>query len=701
MAPHHQRIPWPRAVCLLLVCLAATGAQDQDQGKPQWWDRRWTRRFAVQIPPQSAEAGCASLWVHVPDGADYGGRDLRVVAPDGKPVPSSLITVGGGDGGYLIAFETRGTGNRYFVYYDNPDAAEVDAFSVPRGLVYETYLIPPGARADSWPGACETLDRAGPRCGAGFRPQVFGAHNPFGSTPGYIAVYRGYLDCPQDGSYTFATVSDHSSFLLVDDQLVVQWTGPHNIWSGVRGERNGTLDLDAGTHAFLYVHFSYPGQERAVAAWKLPGRPAFEVIPPEAFPAVPWAWTVEAEQLGRPICADFICQRRSYCEAGDSEMVAALFRSTSSSPQGTPIRRYLWDFGDGQTSDEREPLHVFLATGIYDVTLAVASSPGDWTETTKRVSLQPLWYDLDFPRSKLEQFWDTVSGYDLEALPTACLLGARDLLVSLERHAARSAVDRELLRRRAELRPTLVCRVSLDMAAHCRRTGAAAETARQYLRLAVASAPASDPALRFTALLALSDNYLYDMGRADQAEEGYRRLVDEFPDAEPGHRRRALVGLGDSYRWRGDAEQALLAYRQAEQTLDEAVDAVRSVVVGAAARDAELHLQQGDPEAALDCLTELALRYPVTRLDPAFGLLEVRALGAKGDLTKARHLAGVFLHLSDDPNYAPDLHMAAAEACAGLGLAQELAAHCRDVVSRFPESPACERARRYLETIAD
>jgi PKD repeat protein len=44
------------------------------------------------------------------------------------------------------------------------------------------------------------------------------------------------------------------------------------------------------------------------------------------------------------------------------------------SSQGEEIEEYLWDFGDGTTSDEFEPLHAFAEEGVYEVTLTVSGA---------------------------------------------------------------------------------------------------------------------------------------------------------------------------------------------------------------------------------------------------------------------------------------------------------------------------------------
>jgi len=43
---------------------------------------------------------------------------------------------------------------------------------------------------------------------------------------------------------------------------------------------------------------------------------------------------------------------------------------------GTPSYSFRWDFGDGETSTERNPAHTFTTAGDYDVNLTVTDSDG-------------------------------------------------------------------------------------------------------------------------------------------------------------------------------------------------------------------------------------------------------------------------------------------------------------------------------------
>jgi len=50
---------------------------------------------------------------------------------------------------------------------------------------------------------------------------------------------------------------------------------------------------------------------------------------------------------------------------------------------------WLWDFGDGQTSTARNPVHAFASAGSYNVSLTAANSSGSSSPAVKGVSVTP------------------------------------------------------------------------------------------------------------------------------------------------------------------------------------------------------------------------------------------------------------------------------------------------------------------------
>ncbi|HTH32163.1 MAG TPA: PKD domain-containing protein, partial [Lacibacter sp.] len=70
-----------------------------------------------------------------------------------------------------------------------------------------------------------------------------------------------------------------------------------------------------------------------------------------------------------PLVADFTVDQTVLCKISDE----IKFTNKSAGP-GT--LSYLWDFGDGTTSTEKDPKHVFNQKGIYTIKLTVTSSDG-------------------------------------------------------------------------------------------------------------------------------------------------------------------------------------------------------------------------------------------------------------------------------------------------------------------------------------
>jgi hypothetical protein len=58
---------------------------------------------------------------------------------------------------------------------------------------------------------------------------------------------------------------------------------------------------------------------------------------------------------------------------------------------------YLWDFGDGSTSERQSPLHTFTSEGTYKVTVTVADyyDPFQTLEMQKTITVRPLFDSLD------------------------------------------------------------------------------------------------------------------------------------------------------------------------------------------------------------------------------------------------------------------------------------------------------------------
>ena len=64
------------------------------------------------------------------------------------------------------------------------------------------------------------------------------------------------------------------------------------------------------------------------------------------------------------------------------------FKSDGSKDEDGKIVSYLWDFGDGSTSAEVNPVHVYEREGSYKIALIVKDDKGERAEATQRLRLK-------------------------------------------------------------------------------------------------------------------------------------------------------------------------------------------------------------------------------------------------------------------------------------------------------------------------
>lgn len=90
------------------------------------------------------------------------------------------------------------------------------------------------------------------------------------------AVFEGWLNIPNSGTWTLFTNSDDGSRLLIGNTVVVSNDGLHGMV-----EKSGTIDLAAGRHAVRMEFFENGGGAGMIASWSGPGV-AKAVIPAAA-----------------------------------------------------------------------------------------------------------------------------------------------------------------------------------------------------------------------------------------------------------------------------------------------------------------------------------------------------------------------------------------------------------------------------------
>jgi len=102
----------------------------------------------------------------------------------------------------------------------------------------------------------------------------WGDGGPLGLHDRFVIAQTRIFYAPISGEYTFRTISDDGSWLLVNGQTVVTNSGLHD-----RTEATGTIYLDAGFHALSVVFFELRGMAVSGYDVRLPGSGTFQQIP--------------------------------------------------------------------------------------------------------------------------------------------------------------------------------------------------------------------------------------------------------------------------------------------------------------------------------------------------------------------------------------------------------------------------------------
>jgi subtilisin family serine protease/PKD repeat protein len=82
----------------------------------------------------------------------------------------------------------------------------------------------------------------------------------------------------------------------------------------------------------------------------------------------------------------------------DTNYLSVNFTDTSTDVN-SDIANWAWDFGDGATSTEQNPVHVFASTGAYTVSLTVTDAEGQATTTSNSIAVSDVDIALEVKRA--------------------------------------------------------------------------------------------------------------------------------------------------------------------------------------------------------------------------------------------------------------------------------------------------------------
>ena len=697
---------------------------------------------------------------------DHAGRNVVVVAKNHKRVPARVLQLGPGDF-CRLAFETLDKQSDYEILYGGaapaPDTAP--KWNHRDGLLLETRQFRQCdlRRIES---VREAFESAEP-IGSDYVQQVHHACNPFSLEPApFLSRYTGQLHISKPGEYRFWTASQDCSFLLIDDKVVVKAPGRHPPLRRARPGTGGSVQLSAGPHKFEYYHAATGVDAVMAAAWAvLPqeDKPQPVVIPADVFRGdstgrvVPGTLTTRAKKL----VPDF-----EYTLVGDvplpdnpTALIGVSFKNTS--PKSLTVKsKVRWDFGDGQTSDQLSPAHVYLHPGLYRVSLSVKRGSRA-VETTNRIQIDRpsrTWKSQEKVH-KLEDYLpmlDTYNPATLDAVAIRQLVLAyqwkRQAVLDAKRDENKSTSEEEASEKEAEntkARPRRKTKSEEKrLAAKAQQAADAIQTeANRYLIAAVkagetpfvrkAAARGDEDLFKLAKLVGpmarvtLGDSlaaFGIWQGAAEkittarlQAECRLRAADIAVSDLLDGARAKPLLDAataafgkegkgaaasrlhrirGDLHALAGEGEAARQAYDEARRLLDtRRSHRERTAWHGAHSRSTEQFLKSNQWDRALAEILLWQQEFPAEKADGYLNLLYARYWSGRQKHEQAISLAEQLIAVNAASPHADQLLLLAAECEIELGRTDRAAATLRSLLKDYPGSPLVPTAKQKLDSL--
>jgi PKD repeat protein len=501
-----------------------------------------------------------------------------------------------------------------------------------------------------------------------------------------------------------------------------------------------------------------------VAAWEpspKEAKPKPAAIPPEAFGAN----AVLREAAGPPTTRgeknipDFLLNVTGCVPLPDNPLPLVGVQFEDASPKALLSgAKHVWDFGDGQTSDKANPVHVYLRPGLYRVKLSLRRA-GRPIDVTNRVYVDQPRIENEKNLPTLANYLPALESYDARTLDAAGLRqwiaayqaladavvadaeeklaksGATDAEARREPMAAAAAASAKYIAAAVEAaRVALVegtgAKGDEDLMALARLAGPMARDQLGDPRIAgtiwmAASKRVSGTELRGECQMEAADVAINDLSDTTRAKPLLDSATTALPSVKSGQVASRLKRVwGDYYaqeaarktdqaeRETGDAaakamlaakkdgEAARKAYREAESLVPARRNAVERVAwQGARGRSTEQYLKTGEYGRAIAEIRQWQDEYPADKVNGYLTLLYARYWTGRGSNGPAIALAGQLAAVNGDSPYIDQLLMLAAECYANDGTADRAIATLERVLKAYPGSPWVPAVKERLEQI--
>ncbi|KPL09153.1 hypothetical protein AMJ85_07085, partial [candidate division BRC1 bacterium SM23_51] len=361
----------------------------------------------------------------------------------------------------------------------------------------------------------------------------------------------------------------------------------------------------------------------AELAWWRPGDRQPSVMEPSDYLPATRARVGLQEIHGDPVTLEFSAVPVQTLEYGGHHYILWKFGNLSTQ-SGRPAVTSTWDFGNGLTSSERNPLVWFFHPGDYRVTLRTTLRPGEvrtvrqWIQVADLLQLDAAQKPRAFDRAA-----QMVAAYPIGRLSENDRRAIVSLLAYCDRDDAVENACRSWLEEVYRKRGPVPVDVALGLGqvltnARARYADAEAvyEEAIRHLR----------PENRFgyQVYLALGQIRVRHLEKPDEALAVLEVARRQVKPENQIYQRQIAIAMGDAYRAKLDRDQARQEYRLAEQLAQpSSADAPQRSSFGLTV---EAFLDRGDNAEALEKLQQWADRFPTDKMGGWWSLLMGRCL---------------------------------------------------------------------------
>jgi len=508
-----------------------------------------------------------------------------------------------------------------------------------------------------------------------------------------LYYYKGFLAVDKQGDYSFATFSRDDSYLSVDDKLVASWPGKHDIYEGIRGEKQGTIALDPGIHKLEYLHFSSWGEMFAAAAWKKPNE-ELRIMTRTDFVPVGCYKVASAgfSDLNKAYAAfEWSVADDFRLEQTGRSFVTMRFEAI----RPNPLVRYAfrWTFDDGTTETGEKIEHVFLRPALRKVHLDVRLDDKLLAQADQEVHVHPAWDRSLTQAGSADAFDKAIQQRNLDKAPAEDLVNLFILAEEAERPDWKSLATTALA-----ANPGRLVNESGDtdfffafgrylQSAELQKYDEALEL---FTRLA--AKPNVNDAIRQRAAICQAEVLVKYFGRNAEALKILGALPMDAAQAIMA-KAEALAGLGRAK----EAVDLLASLGAAANPSDRAKQQIKHAGLLRHAR--VLAQSKNDPnqlDQAMANLEMVIAEDPVQILSPGLNLIKLDIHLARGEFRAAFHLAERLKNLQlNDYDIAEVLARQVAASC-GMKDIEKAKSVYAQLSKDYPYSPALAQAKQAL-----